>query len=289
MRTKVITALVAVAALTGANAVRLVQAQQTSETKPIVKEAPAVPKTERAAAATLKVANGSPLPPVEPISQPAPMNSAPNAVAVTSTLPARKPASDEAVIDMPQLFKSFPRFDRRMKQLKEELEKYESGMKKAAIAIAETKDANASTEELLKAFAARRSLVQKELIGEESRIYLDAFQIIQQEIAAYARANGIRVVRRASTQPISAAVRARKNMSPNQIIEMMNRPIVFIDDKPRDITQAIVKRLRERTEPEEKQGQLGLPGLPGPGVQGKVPVLGDLPGIRNIFRHEHKQ
>ena len=289
MRTKVITALVAVAALTGANAVRLVQAQQTSETKPNVQEAPVVPKTEASTAAVPKVTNVFPLPPVGAISPPAPMNSAPNAAAVTNTLAARKTASDEAVVDMPQLFKSFPRFDKRMTQLKEQVEKYDTEMKKVAINIAEKEDANAPNDELLKAFAAKRSLIQKELMGEESRIYLDVFQIIQQEIAAYARANGIRVVRRASTQPISAAVRARKKLSHNQIIEMMNRPIVFIDDKPRDITQAIIKRLRERKEPKEKQGQLGLPGLPGPGVQSKVPVLGDLPVVGEIFRHERKK
>ncbi|MFK7821998.1 MAG: M56 family metallopeptidase [Planctomycetaceae bacterium] len=261
MKTKALIATSIVALLTGVNSVRLVQAgQQKQESEP-TKEAVVVgsKKTEQQNATTtvvgsknLKVSNG------ELAKVPLTSMDHPKQPDVVGRLNA--PSDDEAVVDINRLFKEHPRFQRLRKELMSKINMARLATNKVRVEAA----GNPAVS-----LGEHRLAMQKSLMEEESRIYLEVFRDIQSEIGRYARENGIRVVGRASTQPIQEG---HEKLTPQEVIQLMNRPVIFIDDQPRDITEAIRKRIKKK----EEKAAAREP------VDG-IPVLSQLPVVGPVF------
>ncbi len=169
------------------------------------------------------------------------------------------PREDEAVIDIARIFDEHPVFKRRRESLKANVRAADTKAKQLAGKPAE--------------FEKFRNSAQKELMTEESKIYLEVFRSIQATVAKYARSEGIRLVRRVSTQPIEANKDADVKLTPNEVVALMNRPIVFVDNQPRDITDAVIRIIREQ----EVRSSLK-------NKRAGIPVLQDAPIIGPVFR-----
>lgn len=273
MKTKALLAIAVVGALTAVNSVRMVEAGQqesvpvkpasglrgahaghlqlsprTSRTEPTVTSATPITFAVRGEAnetpATQESAKAE-----TPISQPE--TSIPNI-----------PRADEAVINMPEVFKHHPKFERLRVEFKKKIEKHDVEAKRLA---------EAGSPE----FETYRKQAQQELMAEESKMYLLVFREIQAEVAEYARENGIRLVRRATTQPINVAKSVKGDLSPKQVVEIMNRPIVFVDNQPRDITRAVIERIKRKEANASTARNRTVVG---------VPLLSETPVVGPVFR-----
>jgi Skp family chaperone for outer membrane proteins len=87
--------------------------------------------------------------------------------------------------------------------------------------------------------------VQESRTERETQLYYEAYEQLQEEITDYAIKHGIDIVLRdTSRSPKTPTDR-------NAVMSKLQRDVVYIRDARIDITDAIIKRLRERAEEEE--------------------------------------
>lgn len=80
--------------------------------------------------------------------------------------------------------------------------------------------------------------VRKKLFDEESKIYLEVYNKVAQEIATYAQTHDIDLVVRTSTEPLNA------KMEPMALMQNLNRIVVY--ENKLDITEEIIAILKEQ-------------------------------------------
>ena len=154
----------------------------------------------------------------------------------------------EAVVDIARLFKSSARFRKLRGELQVQIKKNDAELRKLVVLYqSQVVSDPTKSAELEAEILTQRNDARERLAEEESRIYLEVFQEIQREVSLYAREHGIRVVRRATTQPFIGSIeKAERKMSPQEVIAFMNRPIIFSIDQPRDITEEVLERLKKQ-------------------------------------------
>jgi len=90
------------------------------------------------------------------------------------------------------------------------------------------------------------------ILQREAEVYHETFQQITAEIAAYAKLNGIRIVRRAERS--SKKVKKVDFGNRRAVLMSINRPVLFVDrgrtNTAEDITQPVLQRLLVRSKPE---------------------------------------
>lgn len=175
----------------------------------------------------------------------------------------------EAVVDMSFLFKNDPVFREQQEQLKAETA---AGQTEMAEIVQEMRsitvqlqsltsdDERAAREALESAIAelrttmdARNRSLRQRLIQSESEMYFATYQRISAAIADHARENDIQIVRRSRSvaeftrdpDTSSTETDGLEMSFPNRqtIMQMINRDIVYMEDGPVDITQAVLHRL----------------------------------------------
>ncbi len=157
------------------------------------------------------------------------------------------PPRNEAVIDMSEVFKRSTYFQERQAQLElraaaidREMEDTYSSLQQQPVPFSEGESADDLLRERNRLHAdieAQTMIARNELRQAEVEMYFDTYRRIRSVIAAYARENEIHTVRRVRN-PVSD-----ENVSTDQILELINRDIVYSADEPRDITEDIVERL----------------------------------------------
>lgn len=262
MKTKALIAIVAVGLLTALNSVRMAEAGQEpspdrkaldvpSDDNPQTPKAATQPNTQNVEASHQMGIDLSAVLPKQPLAE-----KESQAVIASDTVDREVTVAgkDEAVIDLAKVFEAHPRF----KNLREQLQKEIQASDQRARQLAGTSE-----------FGKFRAQAQKGLMARESKIYLSVFRSIQAEVAAYAREHGIRLVRRAKTH-VPGTGTEEERLTPKQVVELMNRPIVFIDNQPRDITRDIIDRIQKKEQ--KRATAIG------------VPLLRDLPALGPVFR-----
>jgi Skp family chaperone for outer membrane proteins len=167
--------------------------------------------------------------------------------------PARARASEfpVAAINVASAFHNYEAFKQGMVQLKEELALKDQDFK------AETQDIQSLVEqlksldklseeyrELAEEVAARQSSLKvrmerakKELMTREAELYAKTYREVQEAVANYAKAHGIRMVIRHSDEPMDPS-------EPASVMKGVNRNIVYQDGI--DITEEILRILNEK-------------------------------------------
>jgi len=150
-----------------------------------------------------------------------------------------------AVVDIAALFKQNPRFDAKMKELKQKVEAAEADLKEQGEKIAKLQkelgaaaiDASlkqSTTRVLAEAtaqFNTQKTVEGAEFMQNEEALYWDAFQDINREIARAAARHNIDLVLRINRDPIDKTDR-------NDILRGINAPIQYINPKL-DITEEV--------------------------------------------------
>ncbi|MEZ6063547.1 MAG: M56 family metallopeptidase [Planctomycetaceae bacterium] len=169
-----------------------------------------------------------------------------------------RPTSTEAVIDVTYVINHLPEFESqrrdRQKQMRTHHEKLRAESQlmhtmKAQVAAASPVE----REKLLVEVAERearlrieRDSARQRLTLAEARAHAAAFRRVRDAIAAYARENGIQIVRRAR---IGREQQARLDSDdPQAIIQAMNEPVLYIADEGMDITDAVLERLKAESQ-----------------------------------------
>jgi hypothetical protein len=88
----------------------------------------------------------------------------------------------------------------------------------------------------------RKTEAQKRFLKVEAELYYSTYQQLTAEIRRYAREHGIRIVRRSDA--VARDQIALEN--PREIMQLLNRDVLFIDEEPLDITDEILDRLNRR-------------------------------------------
>lgn len=182
----------------------------------------------------------------------------------------------EAVIDMSEVFRRSIHFaseTERLKaahaQLQSQMEEMGARLQAQQRLLNDTEgDRHAELERQMVELQVEMVLSaksQQSMQQAEAEIYLNTYRRVRTVIAEYARENGIQTVRR-----VSAAV-TEEDMNAQQILEWINRDIVYSADEPRDITQDIIERLNA------VDGRTGSTMYPQPGTLA-YPVVAPLQG-----------
>jgi len=104
-------------------------------------------------------------------------------------------------------------------------------------------------------FQVRAQIKQKEFLERESKIYAGFYQEINDEIAMFARQNGISLVLRTNNEKVDTSNR-------EALMREINKPIVF--QRNLDITDVISKRLNERAGGAREANSGSRPGVQRP-------------------------
>ena len=285
MKTKIIVAVAVIASVTSLNTLRVVRAaqQKQDETRPTtsVQETKTATESTKTEPAKTEPQN-KPAITDGPVQKTSPAQ--PVAPQTKDTPQLQLPRADEAVIDMPRVFKEHPDFKRERQQLKELIEERDGNARAMITRFqkefgTELKDWPQEQRDEVTAF---REKMQKDLMAGEAAIYLKTYRGVQKTIASFCRANGIRVVRRRESPADEERAQSEedKNLSPNEIIQLMNNPVVFADTQPRDITDGVIKRIVEQ----DKTAHVSDETLP---FAGEVNAFSDAIHKRVMRSYEH--
>jgi Skp family chaperone for outer membrane proteins len=158
-----------------------------------------------------------------------------------------------ALIDIGVVFKGHNLFKQRMTDLQGDMERAEGAMKKEADQLkalrqkldnyrAGTPDYNELEARLAKDSAdlnVRYQLQKKEFAKAEAKIYYSVYQEIQQEVNAFAQANGIAAVLKFSSE-------ASDPEKPDEVLRDLNKPVIWWS-RNLDITPVILETLNRRS------------------------------------------
>jgi Skp family chaperone for outer membrane proteins len=170
---------------------------------------------------------------------------------------AAKPKKAQAavvVINVNRIFKESKTFTKEVEELKKEVKEAEEQVKKERDSIkSQTEDLEKFTagsdernekEEYLSklqaALAASIGLQKSKFLRRESAIYLETYQRVEAELAAYAKENGIDIVLRLQDDPLDAS-------KPDNVLSRINRQVVWASSDV-DITSIIAERLDKSKE-----------------------------------------
>ena len=179
----------------------------------------------------------------------------------TAQGPIRQPARPAygappvAMVDVMYIFKNYPRFEAKMKQLKDDVERREHLVKQQGSDITrlykELQQLNVGTLDYKKLeeniagrsaqLSVRVKLQKKEILQWEAKILHDTYQEVLYEVGHYAKANGIGMVVRFNGEPVDVAI-------PQSMLGYINKPVVwFAQDRGIDITKIVLDRLIARS------------------------------------------
>jgi Skp family chaperone for outer membrane proteins len=182
---------------------------------------------------------------------------------------AQRPSGTSvAVIDLGEVFKKHPRLQAQLEEVKKQIEAFEAYVrqeKRKIEALAdELKTIRPGTKDYTdkeKSFASLQADLQvqvrqksREFLEHEARIRYQAYQEIQQQVAAFCRHYGIQLVIRFSRKEIDPT-------KPQEVQIGLNRPIVY--QYSLDITEHIVQRLIDSAPVDNNIGRNPSPPIPG--------------------------
>jgi len=175
--------------------------------------------------------------------------------------------SDIALLDISVIFKNNTRFKQHMADLQADMQRAEEQMKKERDSLralserlndykAGTAEYKQLEEEIAKRSAdlnVRFQLQKKEFAKTEARIYHMIYQEIQQEVDAFAQANGIAAVLKFSSE-------AADGDNPDSVLRDLNKPVVWYS-RGLDITPIILESLNRRAlqQSDQRNGPINLP------------------------------
>jgi beta-lactamase regulating signal transducer with metallopeptidase domain/Skp family chaperone for outer membrane proteins len=170
-----------------------------------------------------------------------------------------------ALVNIPRIFKELPKFQDDIESLQKEMTAHDAQMEERRKEIAaleragipKNQSAKALVDELIidrKAdFTVSAEKAQKWFMAREAEAYRAAYALIQDEIGDYADEHDIDIVLRDTSElPSKRAIQgdddagSASKVPRREIIAQINQDVVFIRDERIDITDAIIKRLRER-------------------------------------------
>jgi len=176
-------------------------------------------------------------------------------------------ASDIALIDIGVIFKNHTLFKQRMADLQGDMERAEQTMKNEADRLrklreqlnsyrAGTPDYNDLEARIAKESAdlnVRYQLQKKEFAKAEAKIYYNVYQEVQQEVDAYAQANGIAAVLKFSSE-------ASDPEKPDEVLRDLNKPVIWWA-RNLNITTVILESLNRRAlrPADQRGGPVNLP------------------------------
>jgi Skp family chaperone for outer membrane proteins len=175
--------------------------------------------------------------------------------------------SDIALLDIGVIFKNNTRFKQHMADLQADMQRAEEQMKKERDALralserlndykAGTAEYKQLEEEIAKRSAdlnVRFQLQKKEFAKTEARIYHMIYQEIQQEVDAFAQANGIAAVLKFSSEVADGE-------NPDSVLRDLNKPVIWYS-RGLDITPIILESLNRRAlqQSDQRGGPINLP------------------------------
>jgi Skp family chaperone for outer membrane proteins len=175
--------------------------------------------------------------------------------------------SEIALIDIGVIFKNHTRFKAHMSDLQADMERAEQQMKKERDSLralseqlnaykAGTVEYKQLEEEITKRSAdlnVRFQLQKKEFGKTEAKTYYMVYQEIQQEVDAFAQANGIAVVLKFKSEQADVD-------KPEEVLTELNKPVIWYA-RNLDITPMILESLNRRALQTEQRsnGPVNLP------------------------------
>ncbi len=177
-----------------------------------------------------------------------------------------RPGGEIALIDTGVIFKNNARFKQFMNDLQGDMERAEQQMKKERDSLRalserlnEYKAGSAEYKQIEEEVAKRTAdmnvrfqLQKKEFMKAESHIWHTILQEIQQEVDAYAQANGIAAVLKFSSEQADPD-------NPEQVLRGLNNTVVWYN-RGLDITQTILESLNRRAlQTDRRNGPVNLP------------------------------
>ena len=171
------------------------------------------------------------------------------AILLTTICSISQAQTNVAIVDVGQIFKSHPQFDRQLQQLKAEADQFKANsMQLREEMVAKSEQLNAFTpdseefknaetmlaQELAKLEVEQRNAMRK-LMQREAKLHFDTYQQVKQTVTDYCAEKGFRLVLRHSTLELDID-------NPNSIMQEVNNNIVFFSPG-RDITGAIIQKL----------------------------------------------
>ena len=189
-----------------------------------------------------------------------PLASAPDGIT-----PAQQSGDKLAVIDINYIFKNHDRFKQMAKDWKGDVQRAEAEMKAQNSGItngveelkrwepgsAEFKNLEESIAQKRADLQVKMQIKKKELMLREAKMYLEVYNEIREQVAYFARQNGITLVLRFSSGQVNSE-------DPRQIQTALLKPVVFQDRI--DITQPILNRLNPPRSARRTQPQQNAPG-----------------------------
>lgn len=162
------------------------------------------------------------------------------------------------LLDVSRVLKSYPPFLDSIAEMKLDVEKAEEGLKQEKSElenlVAQLKIHPIGTDEhttledrittLKNELASSVARQKRDFLRREARVYHDAYREVVGQSEQYARQNGIVLVLRFSVEEANVN-------DPASVLKQINGPIVWYD-KDRDITEAVLQRLIERSKEEEE-------------------------------------
>ncbi len=157
-----------------------------------------------------------------------------------------------ALVDVGLIFKNHDRFKQLMSDLTADMERADAAMKKERDSIRslqerlnernagspEYKDMETDMAKRLADWQVRFQLQRKEFLKSEARIYYNIYQQIQDEVEAYATANGIVAVLKFNSEPPDVE-------KPDDVLRDLNKPVIW-HHRNLDITKVILDSINRR-------------------------------------------
>ena len=171
------------------------------------------------------------------------------------TAMSRQPASSTngvALLDVAYLFKNLNRMKSQMTELKTDVERAESSLKRERENLQGlverlkefkpgTPDFKTLEEQIAKRDADLRiqtQIQQREFLERESKIYQSVYEEVLQEVDFFAKSNNITIVLRFNGDPIDKD-------KPEDVLRNINKPVVWFSSGL-DITGPVLSRLNQR-------------------------------------------
>jgi Skp family chaperone for outer membrane proteins len=167
---------------------------------------------------------------------------------VAPVAPVRPSGTNVAVIDISLVFENFPGFQKKMEELKGQVEAFEGEMKAEGAKMMKKKEqldeyAKGSDnfkrleEEMARTNSGMQIKVAKqrrEFLEQEAKIYYEGYNEVLAAVSLLAERNDIKLVLRFSSEPMRADDR-------NSVLQSVNRPIVY--QKNLNITNLVIQAL----------------------------------------------
>ncbi|MGQ9576244.1 MAG: OmpH family outer membrane protein [Thermoguttaceae bacterium] len=157
-----------------------------------------------------------------------------------------------ALIDVGYIFKNHARFKQQMAELQGDMEREDAAMKRERDQIralqdqlnelqAGSPDYRQREQEIAQRVAdlnVRITLMRKEFLKREARIYHNTYQQIQEAVEEFATRYGVAAVLKFNSEPPDLE-------KPDEVLRGLNQQVIWFD-KSRDITQPILESLKRR-------------------------------------------